>query len=241
LAGELPKSQFGRLLEALQIELVAAHSPQAKGRIERLWQTLQDRLVKELRQAGAATREQANDLLAAYLPKFNRRFMVPAAQPSAAYRPWPAELDRELVFAFRYQRHVANDHTIALDGQRLQLPLMAHGRSYAKAVVDLYHRMDGCLAVYYRGERLALFEPAEPAAPRVECFRAKQQPVVIPPPTSPPPAAPTAPHPLPKPAANHPWRRYPTQRTPLAPAPSGDGAKQPTAPASPPPAGGSPQ
>jgi hypothetical protein len=81
LAGEVPRSQFARLLAELQIRLIAAHSPQAKGRIERLWQTFQDRLVKELRQAGAATLAEANQVLAAFLPKFNLRFMVPAAQP----------------------------------------------------------------------------------------------------------------------------------------------------------------
>jgi hypothetical protein len=86
-----PKSQYGRLLEALGIELIAAQSPQAKGRVERLWGTLQDRLVKELRKAGASNLEEANAVLRHYLPKFNRRFRVEPAEQGTAYLPWPKE------------------------------------------------------------------------------------------------------------------------------------------------------
>lgn len=89
LSGDLPHTQFGRLLDELGIQLIAARSPQAKGRIERLWGTLQERLVKELRKAGACDLESANQVLAAYLPKFNTRFQVEAAQPGSAYVPWP--------------------------------------------------------------------------------------------------------------------------------------------------------
>jgi hypothetical protein len=91
LAGERPRTQFGRLVDELGIQLIAARSPQAKGRIERLWGTLQDRLVKELRMAGASDHESANRILAAYLPKFNARFQVEAAEPDLAYVPWPKE------------------------------------------------------------------------------------------------------------------------------------------------------
>ena len=171
LAGEVPRSQFGRLLAELDIGLIAAHSPQAKGRIERLWQTFQDRLVKELRQAGATTLAEANQVLADYLPKFNQRFMV-ARRPARLCLPPAAGRSRSgrSVFAFHYQRRVANDHTISLDGHTLQLPPLAHGRSYAKATVDLHHRLDGRLAVCYQGQLLATFEPAQPGPPRVEQF-----------------------------------------------------------------------
>ena len=210
LTGTVPKSQFARLLEALGVELIAAHSPQAKGRIERLWQTFQDRLVKELRQAGATNLQQANQVLAAYLPKFNQRFTVAPAKTGSAFRPVPADLDWETVFAFHYQRHVANDHTISLDNHKLQLPPLAHGRSYARAKVDLHHSMDGRLAVSYQGQLLTIFEPAEPGPPRVERFCPKPEA-----PSSQPaepvrtPVPPTAARPPVKPAANHPWRRYP--------------------------------
>jgi transposase len=213
LAGVLPKSQFGRLLDDLQVELIAAHSPQAKGRIERLWQTLQDRLVKELRQAGASDLAQANQVLAVYLPKFNQHFQVAAAQPGSAFRPWPNQLEREAVFAFHYQRQVTNDHTISLDGHKLQLPAMAHGRSYARATVDLQHRMDGRLAVLHQGQLLSVFEPAQPGPPHVERFEPQTpvtppfkpaQPVVLP--------QPHEPQETHRPAANHPWRTHPVGR-----------------------------
>jgi len=84
LAGSRTTTQLGRLFEQLQIVSIAARSPQAKGRIERWWGTLQDRLVSELRLAGACTLEQANQVLAAYLPRFNAHFAVPAAEPMLA-------------------------------------------------------------------------------------------------------------------------------------------------------------
>ena len=225
LTGTVPQSQFARLLAELAIELIAAHSPQAKGRIERLWQTFQDRLVKELRQAGATNLGQANQALAAYLPKFNQRFTVAPSQPGSAFRPLPADLDWQAVFAFHYQRQVANDHTISLDNHKLPLPPLAHGRSYARAKVDLQHARDGRLAVRYQGQLLTIFEPSEPGPPRVERFCPKPeapsskpaQPVRM-------PAPPTALRPPVKPAANHPWRRYPTVKQ----------AAQPTAQPDPP-------
>jgi len=222
LLGILPQSQFARLLGELQIELIAAHSPQAKGRVERLWQTLQDRLVKELRQAGAATLAQANQVLATYLPKFNQRFQVAPAQPESAFRPRPAQLDLEASFSFHYQRKVANDHTISLDGHKLQLPSLAHGRSYAKATVDLQHRLDGRLAVLHQGQLLIVFEPADATPPRVERFNPQTSPSPFIKERVSVPAPPTAPSsPASKPAANHPWRRYPTAKpTPQLPAPA---------------------
>lgn len=232
LAGELPKSQFGRLLQELGIQLIAAHSPQAKGRIERLWQTLQDRLVKELRRAEAATLEQANRVLDAYLPQFNQQFAVAPAQPGSAFRPWPAPIDLDALFSFHYQRRVANDHTISIDNHKLQLPPTALGRSYARATVDLHHHLDGRLAVLYQGQLLATFEPAQPGPPRVEHFSPK-------PPTPTPSFKVPAPEALPahrpakapvKPAPDHPWRRGFTSRQ----------AAQPASPAAPPAATGSP-
>ena len=222
LLGLLPQSQFARLLGELQIELIAAHSPQAKGRVESFWQTLQDRLVKELRQAGAATLAQANQVLATYLPKFNQRFQVAPAQPESAFRPLPEQLDLEANFSFHYQRKVANDHTISVDGHKLQLPPLAHGRSYAKATVDLQHRLDGRLAVLHQGQVLIVFEPADSTPPRVERFNPKTPPsLFIKEKASVPAPSNKLPSPGTTPAANHPWRRYPTAKpTPQLPAPA---------------------
>ena len=151
LAGERPRSQFERIMDALGIEMILAYSPQAKGRVERLLGTLQDRLVKELREAGASTKDEANQVLKRFLPEFSARFGVPPAQPGSAYRPWPGELKREEVFCFKHQRTVTNDNTISFDGKRLQIPPGPDRISYARAHVEVQQRLDGSLAICYKG------------------------------------------------------------------------------------------
>jgi len=86
LEGKRIPTQFGRLLEELGITSIPSYSPEARGRIERLWKSFQDRLVSELRLAGAGTLEEANQILRDFLPRYNHRFAVPAAQPGSAYR-----------------------------------------------------------------------------------------------------------------------------------------------------------
>lgn len=209
LAGITPQSQFGQLTHRLDIQLIAAHSPQAKGRIERLWGTLQDRLVKALREAGASTLDEANQVLAVYLPKHNQRFAIAAQQPGSACRPLPTTGDLDRLFSFHYTRRVANDHTISVDNHCLQLPPAPNGRSYARATVDLYHAMDGRLTVTYQDQVLVTFLPAVPGPPRVEVFCPQTSPTT-------PQSKPAEPVRLPsskpvrstpKPAPTHPWRR----------------------------------
>ena len=106
MQGEQQPTQFGRALEELGIRPIFAFSPQAKGDIERLFGTLQDRLVAELRLAGATTMEQANQVLELFLQRFNARFAVPAAQGGSAYREPPEHLDLDGVLCFKY-RHSA--------------------------------------------------------------------------------------------------------------------------------------
>jgi hypothetical protein len=91
----------------LEITTIAARSPQAKGRVERLFGTLQDRLVVELRLAGASTLEQANAVVQAYLPRFNAQFAVEAAELELAYRPLPQTVDPQTLCCFKYARTVA--------------------------------------------------------------------------------------------------------------------------------------
>jgi hypothetical protein len=204
LAGKLPRTQFGRLVDELGIQLIAARSPQAKGRIERLWGTLQDRLVKELRKAGASDLESANRVLAAYLPKFNARFQVEAAQPGAAYVPWPPEQDPSQYFCFKYTRTVTNDNTVSFNTHRLQIPAGPQQRSYAKARVELRHHLDGKMAICYQGQTLVTFSPATPAPPRVGYFQPAAATVSATPLAPKPPKPPRQPW---KPPADHPWRR----------------------------------
>jgi len=105
-------TQVGRALEELGITSIAARSPQAKGRIERLWGTLQDRLVTELRLAEVSDRGAAERLLPAFLRHFNRSFTVPALDATGAWRPRPAAAELERICCLKYLRTVANDHTV---------------------------------------------------------------------------------------------------------------------------------
>lgn len=163
LAGKQTPTQFGRLLEELEITSIAARSPQAKGRVERLFGTLQDRLVVELRLAGANTLQQANQVLGDYLPRFNAQFAVPAAQEGSAYRPWAEQRQSEEVFCFKYLRTVGLDNVVSFAGQRLQIEPDPQRRSYARAQVEVHERLDGSLAVYYE-QRCLLTHPAPAGA-----------------------------------------------------------------------------
>lgn len=155
LAGGPVPTQVGRVLHELGIRWIPASSPQAKGRIENRFGTFQDRLVTELRLAGIHDREGANTFLPDFLARYNARFAKPAAQPDPAYRPWPAGLDPKTVFCFKYLRRVANDNTITVGARRLQILAGPHHRSYAQVRVEVHERLDGSLAVWYQGQRLA--------------------------------------------------------------------------------------
>jgi hypothetical protein len=209
LAGEQPRSQFGRLLDELGIELIAAKSPQAKGRIERLWETFQDRLVKALRKAGASNQEEANQVLPDFLPKHNQRFTVAPAQTGTAYVPWPQEYRVDDFFCFKHTRTVTNDNTIPFDGHRLQIPPGPRQRSYAQTKVDLHQHLDGRLEVHYQGLCLATFQPAQDTPLRVAKF--VPTPDQVAPKSEPLPDKPAhkpKAHVPYKPAPDHPWRRY---------------------------------
>jgi len=215
LAGRPQPTQFGRLLEELAIASIAACSPQAKGRVERLFNTLQDRLTVELRLAGTASLEAANRVLPTFLPKHNARFRVPATEPGSAYRPLDPGCRPEEVFCFKYQRTVAADNTVRLGEHRLQLLPSRQRASWARATVEIHERLDGSLAVYYQGTRLATqAAPLEAPALRARAGRSTAAGARHPaadnnasPPRAaapPPEQAPTAPR---KPAPDHSWRQ----------------------------------
>jgi len=180
LAGELPRSQFGRLTDELSIELISAHSPQAKGRVERLFETLQDRLVKALRRAQASNVAEANHVLTRFLPAFNLRFRKQPAELEPAYLPWPAALDPESVFCFKHRRRVNNDNTLSFAGHRLQIPPDRHRATYAGCRVEVRQHMDGCLSLCYQGRKLVTFEPLHPGPPQIGKFIPAAVPAVEP-------------------------------------------------------------
>lgn len=155
LMGERTPTQVGRALHELGIRWIPASSPQAKGRIERLFGTFQDRLRTELRVAGIRSSAGANGFLTSFVRRYNVRFAQRPTDATSAYRPWPAGLDPQTVFCFKYQRVVGNDNTVSLGPHHLQLLPGPGGRSYAKATVDVHERLDGSLAVFYHGGCLA--------------------------------------------------------------------------------------
>lgn len=158
LAGRQAPTQFGRMLEELGVRFIAATSPQAKGRIERLWATLQDRLVAELRLHGCSTLEAAQ----AYLPRFiathNRRFARPAAEAASAFRRAPRDLER--ILACVYERVVARDNTVSVAGRWIQIPPGPRGRSYHKALVEVRELFDGRLLVLHPRQGVIAEQPA---------------------------------------------------------------------------------
>ena len=207
LAGKYPRSQVGRMLDELHIRLIPAYSPQAKGRVERLFGTFQDRLVKELRRAGATTVEEANQVLWDYLPRFNKRFQYPANQAGSTYRPWPSTLNPDRIFCFQYERVVTRDNVISFAGHKLQLPPGPGGTSFAGHRVQLHQSMDNHLFVYYQDREITRFSPANSGPPRAAHFEPHSDHLWVKPPPPSPPATQKSKH-KPKPPADHPWRRY---------------------------------
>jgi transposase len=186
LTGRPDLTQFARVLEELQIAAIHAQSPQAKGRIERLWGTFQDRLVNELRLADVRTPAQANQFLEAFLPRYNQRFAVPPALLGSAYRPLPPGFRPEQVFCFKFERVVAADNTVQCAGHRLQLLPDRQRASYAKARVEVQIRMDGSLAVYYQS-RLVGHQLAPAEAPQLRLQGSRYPRRLPPPPPEPTP------------------------------------------------------
>ncbi len=164
LAGKRPLTQFGRLMEELGITSIPANSPQAKGRIERLWGTFQDRLTSELRLADAKTIDEANRLLVNFLPDYDRRFAVPAREPELAYRKPDSSFKPEEFFCFKYQRTIGADNVVRFGEHRLQILPSEDRLSYARCKVEVQERLDGSLAVFYQGHCLSTRPaPLEPA------------------------------------------------------------------------------
>jgi hypothetical protein len=153
--GSQNPTQVGRALQALGIEAIAALSPQAKGRIERLWGTLQDRLVSELRLAGARTVEEANAVLKRFIPDYNRRFAVVAAIAESAWRQVGASIDLRRICSFGYQATVLNDNTVRLHGVVIDIAPGPQQRSYARTRVEVRQLLDGSWQVYYHDQLIA--------------------------------------------------------------------------------------
>ena len=190
LAGGKGPTQFGRLLEELNINSIRSRSPQARGRIERLWGSFQDRLVSELRLAGAGTMDEANEVLGNYLSVHNEKFAVEAQEPGTAFRV-PGR-DWKASFCLKHQRTVGLDNVIRFGQHRLQVT-SENRYNYGRVRVEVREAFDGTLTVLYQGRCLHTL-PAPLEAPMMR----KAQ-------ISPDSRLSRQPH---KPAPDHPWRQY---------------------------------
>jgi len=152
LSGKRQPTQFGRALAQLGVSYIAAHSPQAKGSIERLWGTFQDRLSSELRLARAAELPAANQVLRRFLPDYNRRFGRAPREPQKAWRTAPANLER--ICCFLHERSVSNDNVVQWDGRCFQIPPQPKHFRFAGAKVQLYESLESQVSIYYGETRL---------------------------------------------------------------------------------------
>ena len=155
MRGEVPLTQFGRMCQKLGIRIIAANSPQAKGRVERRHGVHQDRLIKKMRRKGIASYEAANDYLEQeYLPDHNRRFSRPAAQPEDYHGGKPTQRELREIFRLETERSMSNDWVVRNEGRCLQLhpKLRRYGPTKSKALICEWE--DGSMAVYYCGERI---------------------------------------------------------------------------------------
>jgi transposase len=155
LAGQQTPTQVTQALLAFGIKPIFALSPQAKGRVERLFNTLQDRLVQELRLARITSPQQATLFVnGPFKTDFNTRFAKPARESQPAWRPLPKTVDVDRTCSFLYEATVGNDNAVRLSGMILDIPAGPHHRGYARARVEIRQLLDGRWRVYCKNELL---------------------------------------------------------------------------------------
>src|SRR5664280_2329622 len=188
LAGKERQTQFGRAMATLDVELILANSPQAKGRVEGMNGVLQDRLVKEMRLAGINDLASANCFLAeTFLAGFNRKFNVAAASSADVHRAVPRDFDE--VLSWEEERVVQGDWTVACGGQWYQLDRQHEALSLVRRKVIVRTLRNGRVQLVYRGKKLKWRElPGRPLRMKVNPLKVQR--VVLPP------------------SANHLWRRF---------------------------------
>lgn len=185
LEGVEPLSEFERALKELRVEVSHAHSPQAKGRIERLFRTFQDRLIKEMRLKGIRTIEEGNRFLAEYLSVYNKRFSVRPREKEDLHRPLPKGLDLNAILCIKTERTVRNDFTVAHNRKLYQI-----GEPTKAKKVIVQDRMDGSMRITHQGQPLRFREITErPARENKQPVTRRRRRTYIPP-------------------ADHPWRRF---------------------------------
>jgi transposase len=223
MRGERPQTQFGRAMRELGVELILANSPQAKGRVERENRTLQDRLVKALTRAGAATLEEGDRLLEeSFLGELNERFARPPASPDNAHRP-TIEVAWDRTLCVREERTVANDWTVSWYGRPLQIPKSEADRVRPRMRLTVCETPDGRLRIYLHDSEIRWIEPGRVVASAERSSKRRERDSM----------RPIGSSQGNKPDAGHPWRkgfgpgglsnaRLPPAPPPLASAPGAD-------------------
>ena len=179
-----PLSQFERALKELGVEVIHAHSPQAKGRIERLFGTFQDRVVKEMRLRGIRTQEEGNQFLEDYLPLYNRRFSVCPKEGDNFHRPLPRGLALDTILCIKTERALRNDFTVAHNKKLYQIE-----ETIKASKVMVQERVDGSMIMTHKGGALRFKEIIErPVREKTQVVLMRTRRPRIP-------------------SADHPWRR----------------------------------
>jgi transposase len=188
-AGRAPLTQFGRMCAKLGIRIIAASSPQAKGRVERNHGTHQDRLIKKLRRKNICSYEAANQFLVeTYLAEHNQRYCRRAASEEDFHRPRPSLRRLEEVFCLETRRALSHDWVVRYRGRLLQIERHSYHHAPARSKVLVQEWESGKLEIRYRGRKIAWKEiPASPERPLVKKVRERLRPL--------------------PPSTTHPWRR----------------------------------
>lgn len=195
VTGAAPLTQFGRMCAALGIQIIAASSPQAKGRVERNHGTHQDRLVKKLRRLGISDATAANAFLdTTYLPEHNRRFAQAPASPDDFHRRTPSRAALDHAFQLEETRVLSNDWVIRYDARYFQVARQSH-QAPARSTVVVREAVTGAIEIRYRGRPMRWTEILAPAPIVPAAARTARSPAA------------TAPRGCSRPNADHPWRR----------------------------------
>lgn len=198
-------TQLGRALQELDIEIICANSPQAKGRVERANQTLQDRLVKELRLLGISTIDAANEFLPEYAPHFNEHFAVVPRSPDDRHRPLQATEDLDRIFSHQETRTLSKNLTVQYNKVVYQIQTTRPSYALRHATVLVLEKPNGDVTLEYQG-RVLTYTVYDRQAHQAEIVSAKMLDAAL--------TKPRTPH---IPAPNHPWRRYGPKTNSTAP------------------------
>jgi hypothetical protein len=189
LSNTEPLSQFGRALKELDVEVIYANSPQAKGRIERLFNTFQDRVIKEMRLKGIKTIKEGNEFLKYYLPVYSKRFAVQPANDTDLHRPLPTGINLDKILCVKTSRALRNDYTIAHNAKLYQIE-----DSLSAKDVIVEERVDGSMLITYKDSSLKFKEIT--TRPQKEKEIKKEHPLAV------------RPRGIHTPPKDHPWRNF---------------------------------